>query len=100
MTDQLTGKIYLAVQDIRTLAARTRQDCRGKRDCIDCPARISTLDQLDFECLFSLCDTMRERAWRNDRKKSSAGYVSSSWRRLPQSSVSETGGDATRRVAW
>jgi hypothetical protein len=75
MTDILKAKIYLAVQDIRTLAARTRPDCGGKRECATCPARIETSDRRNLECLFSVCDSMGERAPGDERKRRPAGYV-------------------------
>jgi len=64
MTDIIRKKIFIAVQDIRTLAAKTRPDCEGSLECTSCPARIETGDRFDFECLFSLCETMQERGWR------------------------------------
>lgn len=97
MTDILTEKIYLAVQDIRTLAARTRPDCRGKRDFINCPARIGVPGRLDSECLFNLCDTMGERTSRNDKKRVSARYVINPRRRPQHNPATETGGDVVRR---
>lgn len=69
MTDITRKKIFLAVQDIRTLAARTRPDCEGSLECTDCPARIETGDRFDFECLFSLCETMQERGWRKKGRR-------------------------------
>ena len=71
MTDITRKKIFLAVQDIRTLAARTRPDCEGSLECTECPARIETGDRFDFECLFSLCETMQERGWRKKGNVSS-----------------------------
>jgi hypothetical protein len=47
-------KIYLAVQDIRTLAARSRPDCADARECNGCPAIIALPDRLGIACLFDV----------------------------------------------
>jgi len=75
MTDITRKKIFLAVQDIRTLAARTRPDCEGNLECTNCPARIGTVDRFDFECLFSLCDSMQERGWREKGRRVLPSHV-------------------------
>ena len=54
MSDKKIEKIYLAVQDIRTLAVRTRPDCADVRDCIECPAIIALPDRLGVACLFDM----------------------------------------------
>lgn len=54
MSDKKMEKIYVAVQDIRTLAARTRPDCADARDCPGCPAKIAIPDRLGIACLYDL----------------------------------------------
>jgi len=64
MRDKKMEKIYLAVQDIRTLAARTRPNCADARECIGCPAIIALPDRLGIACLFDIIQregkTMKE----------------------------------------
>ena len=54
MSDKKMEKIYLAVQDIRTLAARARPECADARECNGCPAIIALPDRLGIACLFDL----------------------------------------------
>ena len=64
MSDNKMEKIYLAVQDIRTLAARARPECSDSRDCIGCPAIIALSDRRGIACLFDIVQhegkTMKE----------------------------------------
>ena len=54
MSDKKKEKICLAVQDIKTLAARARPDCADACDCIGCPAIIPLPDRLGIDCLFDI----------------------------------------------
>ena len=54
MSDKKMEKIYLAVQDLRTLAARARPDCADACDCIGCPAIIALPDKMGIACLFDI----------------------------------------------
>lgn len=71
MEDVMNGntieKIYLAVQDIRTLAARTRPKCADNHDCPRCPAKITLPDTIGSACLFDLC--RRETKYAGGRKR-------------------------------
>jgi hypothetical protein len=55
MSEKKMEKIYIAVQDIRTLAARTRPDCTDARGCYGCPANIAMPDRIGIACLFDVC---------------------------------------------
>jgi len=55
MSEKKMEKIYIAVQDIRTLAARTRPDCADTRDCPGCPAKIAISNRIGIACLFDVC---------------------------------------------
>lgn len=55
MSNKKMEKIYIAVQDIRTLAARTRPNCDHTRDCSECPAKIALTEGEGSTCLFELC---------------------------------------------
>ena len=55
MSEKKMEKIYIAVQDIRTLAARTRPDCADTRDWPGCPAKIAISNRIGIACLFDVC---------------------------------------------
>jgi hypothetical protein len=55
MSDKKMEKIYIAVQDIRTLAARTQPNCANARDCPGCPAKIAMSSRIGVACLFDVC---------------------------------------------
>lgn len=45
-------KIFIAVQDVLTLAARTRPDCADAHDCPGGPAKIAMPERIGVACLF------------------------------------------------
>lgn len=55
MSEKKMEKISLAVQDIRTLSARTRAGCADARDCPGCPAKIALSNRFGIACLFDVC---------------------------------------------
>jgi hypothetical protein len=68
MSEKKMERIYLAVQNIRTLTARTRPYCTDTRDCPRCPAKITLSNRIGIACLFDICHREREHMKESVRK--------------------------------
>ncbi|AGB03736.1 hypothetical protein [Methanoregula formicica] len=68
MSNQKMEKIYIAIQDIRTLALRTRPSCDDARDCSRCPAIVALPDRPGIACLFDIVQRKGEIVKRSVRK--------------------------------